>query len=190
MLSSRDLTTFSNLFALRSVLTLHNKCPKLALTMLIAMCLSMVFHATEGDVFEALSISNPHELDEGFAVRLLLPGPWMRWGQENTKMLLRVDEAGALLAVAMTCGACGGVRKTVQLAFSPRFLGTTLLGLTSLIVSDLFLRGWPHAVLHAVWHFIALSLPMSLFLHSGQRGDAQISHAHAQRQPRANKADV
>ena len=99
--------------------------------------------------------------------------PGLRWwydmAQRHTDVLLVVDELGALLAVATTCAYCGGVMAMLDTAFSPQFRSRIAAAFVAVAASDLLLTGAPHAVLHAVWHVIALTLPLDLVLASKKK---------------------
>ena len=169
--STRDLTTLSNFAALPSAIFLcksklaHAK--SVAIWQVLACVLSLAFHSTESHEFSALGMKLDHELDDGCFVRMALPDSLSTWGRDHSTFLLRLDEIGALILVAFTCTACGGLFRTLRLAFGP-CRSVTLPALGALVVSDLLLRGWAHAVLHAVWHGCAFALVPMLLSASGR----------------------
>lgn len=170
--STRDLTTLSNLAALPTAtyLILSHKRPTLAFAQLLTCALSFAFHATESDRFEALGLTLNHELDDAVLVQRVIPPAWLAWGRVHSTLLLRADEFGALLAVGGLFVACGGALRTLRLAFG-RFRVAVLPALAALVTSDLLLRGWAHAVVHALWHVCAFLLtPILLRAAEDDRG--------------------
>jgi hypothetical protein len=171
----RDLTTFSNFAGCATALRAKQagEC-RLATALFLASVLSLAFHATEGDEVHLVGglLTVRHGLDDGLLVgRIVANAPactreWFHVARRNTDVMLAIDEIGALAAFATTCAACGGPRATLSTALSPRFRFATVVAAVAIIASDLVLSGAPHAVLHAVWHVIAFTLPLELVLAS------------------------
>ena len=162
-MSTRDVLTLSNLAAIPTAWKIAKNEQRLglALVQLLACALSLAFHATEADSVNVFGISVEHGVDGGFVVPALVPKEFLAAGVRNSALLLCLDELGALLAVCLTTAACGGPKHTVRIIIGS-YRSLVLLGLASLAVSDLMLSGWPHALLHALWHIIAFSLPQLL----------------------------
>lgn len=157
--STRDVTTLSNLVALPSVVYMASSGKwHLALAMLLACVLSILFHSTEADSVYVVGLEVRHGLDDGLLIPALVPATWLAFGKQHSHTLLRLDEIGALLVIVATVAACGGPAKFIRAARGP-FLWHIVVGLTSLAASDLLLEGWAHAITHAIWHTIAFALP-------------------------------
>uniref|UniRef100_A0A7S2TQL4 Uncharacterized protein n=1 Tax=Lotharella oceanica TaxID=641309 RepID=A0A7S2TQL4_9EUKA len=171
VMSTRDLTTLSNIGALPAVAHLWaGGRPVAAAAVLLAMGFSIAFHATEGESMHVFGMDVHHHLDEGYVVRHVFPARWMRWGKEHSNMLLRLDEAGALMALVVVCISGGGFGRVFSSAYR-ECTWSVVLALLSLALSDLCLDGWAHAVVHTCWHGLVFTLPVRMSVFAASNSD-------------------
>ena len=75
-----------------------------------------------------------------------------------------LDQFGGSCALAATVTACGGVTEFVYRLLSPEFVGYAVVAFFALASSEGFCKGWAHALMHAVWHWIVFTLPWQMYL--------------------------